>query len=83
MAPLATQRFVCGSWRRRTTPVAVIEIEFHVLVELFEEKGSLEAHLGYAAGKAGDAEASRVVGVLDVIDAPSNVDALAVVGGLD
>jgi hypothetical protein len=42
---LAPQRLVGGSRRRTTAPVRVIDVVFHVLVELFEEKGSLKAHL--------------------------------------
>jgi hypothetical protein len=79
----AAQRLVGGCGRRGAAAVAVVDVVFHVFVELLEEKGALESHFLDASIKAQDALAGRVVGLFDVVDAPAEVDAFAVVGGFD
>jgi hypothetical protein len=83
MAPLAPQRFIRRRGRWRTTPIAIVDVVFHVLVELFEQEGALETHLLDAPIEAQDALAGGVVGFFDIVNAASQVDAFAVVGGLD
>ena len=80
---LAPQWLVCGRRGRRAAAVAVVDVVFHVFVELLEEEGALEAHLLDAAVEAQDALARAVVGFFDVVDAAPEIDAFAVVGGFD
>jgi hypothetical protein len=54
-----------------------------VFLELVEEEGALEAHLLDAPVQALDALSCAVVVLLDVVDAPAQFDAFAVVGGFD
>jgi hypothetical protein len=79
----AAQRLVGGCGRWGGTAVAVVDVVFHMFVELFEKEGALEAHLLDAPVKAQDALAGRVVGLFDVVDAPAEVDAFTVVRSFD
>jgi hypothetical protein len=81
--PLTPQRLIRRRGRRTATPVAVVDVVFHVFVQLLKEKGALEAHLLDAAVEAQDALARAVVAVFDVGDAAAQVDAFSVVGGFD
>lgn len=83
VAALAPQRLVGGCWRWRAAAVAVVDVVFHVFVELLEKEGALKTHLLDAAVQAQDALACRVVGLVNVVDAPAEFDAFAVVCGLD
>lgn len=80
VSALASQRLV--GWRRRWTaaPVTVVHIIFHMLIDLLEEEGSLQPHLLDTTVETRDTKASAVVVLLDVIDAPAQVDAFAVIG---
>lgn len=83
MATLASKRLVGGSRRRTATPVRVIDAVFHLLLELFEEKRTLEPHLQDGPIQTLDPKTCTVIVLLDVVDAPSKLNTLAVVGGLD
>jgi hypothetical protein len=83
VAAFTPERLICGRGRRRAASVAVIDIVFHVLVELLEKKCALETHLLDAAIQAQDALAGRVVGLFNVVDAPAEVDAFAVISTFD
>lgn len=83
VAALAPQGFVCWRGWGRTTPVAVVDIVFHMFIELLKQECALQAHLLYAAVQAEDAEACAVVRLFNVIDAPAEVDAFAVISGFN
>lgn len=55
VATFAAQRLVGGRRRGAAAAVAVVDVVFHVLVDLLEKEGALEAHLLDAAVQAGDA----------------------------
>lgn len=80
---LTPQRLVRRRRWGRTAPVAVVKVVFHVLLQLLEEEGALEPHLGDASVQPFDAEARAVVVLFDVVDAAPQLDAFAVVGCLD
>lgn len=80
---LAAQRLVRGRGRRTAAAVAVVDGVFHVLVDLLEEEGALETHLLDAAVQARDAQTGAIVVLLNVVDAPADVDAFPVVGAFD
>jgi hypothetical protein len=83
VAPLAAQRLVCrGGWWA-ATPITVIDIVLHVLVQLFEEKGALEAHLLDSAVQTGYPQARAVIVVFNVGYSAAQLDAFPVVGGFD
>lgn len=83
VAPLAAQRLVGWGRRGAATPIAVVDVVLHVLVELFEEKSALEAHLLDSTVQSGYAQARAIVVVFDVGYPAAKVDAFAVVGGFD
>lgn len=66
MAPLAAQRLVGWGGRGAATPITVVDVVLHVLVELFEEKSALEAHLLDSTVQAGYAQARAIVIVFNV-----------------
>ena len=80
---LAAERLVCGCWRHAGAALRVVQAGFLVLLQLVQQEGALEAHLLDAAVQALDALSCAVVVLLDVVDAPAQFDAFAVVGGLD
>jgi hypothetical protein len=80
---LAAERLVCGCWRDAGAAFRVVEAVVLVFLELVEEEGALEAHLLDAPVQALDALSCAVVVLLDVVDAPAQFDAFAVVGGFD
>ena len=79
MAPLAPQRLVGRRGRRAATSVRVVHIVFHVFVQLLEEESAFKAHLLDPAMKALDAQARAIVAILNIGDAPSEIDTLFVV----
>jgi hypothetical protein len=52
-------------------------------MQLLEEEGALQSHLGDGAIETLDAKASTVVVFFDIVDAAAQLDAFPVVGGLD
>lgn len=83
MTPLATERFVCWCWGKTAASVRIVDVVFHMLVQLFKEEGSFQPHLGDCAVKSLDSEAGAVVVFFDVVDAPAEFDAFSVVGDFD
>ena len=71
MTALAAEGFIGRCGREATTAIRVVDVVFHVLVELFEEKGSLQPHLSDCAVETLDSEAGAVVVFFDVVDSPS------------
>ena len=73
-----------GSTHRRqalvSTPLAPIDVGFHSLTQLFEEKGAFEPHFHYGAVETDATDFGFVVGGLDLIEAAFELDAFAVVG---
>lgn len=61
VAAFAPQRLVCRRRRRRATAVAVVNVVFHVFVQLLEEEGTLQTHLLHTSVQTQDALAGRVV----------------------
>lgn len=83
MTPLAAQGLVCWSGWWTATSIAVIDVVFHVLVELFKKKGALEAHLLDPAIQTGYPQARAVIVVLDIGYSATQFNAFPVVGGFD
>lgn len=83
MRPFRPQRLVRRRRRRGGTSVGVVDVVFHMLVELLEEEGALKAHFCDCAVEPLYAEPRAVVVLLDVIDPSSEFDAFAIVGGFD
>lgn len=79
----APQRLVGRCGRRAAASVAVVDIVFHVLVDLLEKESSLQTHLLDTAVKARDAQARAIIVLFDVVDAPTNLNAFAVICCLD
>jgi hypothetical protein len=82
--------YLAGSGGRRAfsvvaafAPERLVGVVLHVLVELLEEEGALQTHLLDAPVQAQDALAGRVVGLLNVVDAPAEFNAFAIVGAFD
>lgn len=83
MTALAAQGLVCGGRRRGTAAVRVVHVVFLVLLQLLEEKGTLESHLLDAAVQPCDALARAIVVLFNVGDAAAELDAFSVVSGFD
>jgi hypothetical protein len=77
-----------GLWRmyrrRRTVAlVAVIDIVLHSLRNLLEQEGSLKPQFHDGSLDTSLACTNDIVAIFDLIDAPLQLDALAVVGSFD
>ena len=99
MATLGTEGFVLGLGfcerlfqrgvgraycRRRTVAlVAVIDIVLHSLRNLLKQEGSLKPQFHDGSLDTSLARADDIVAVFDLVDAPLQLDALAVVGSFD
>lgn len=83
MAALAAKGLVGRCWGRAGAAVRVVHAVFLVLLQAVEEEGAFETHLLDPAIQALDALSCAIVVLFNVVDAPAQLDALAVVGGFD